>query len=264
MAGTGGCGRWLVTGASRGIGRAIALELARRGAATTLVARDAAALAGVAAEVEALGGSAVTRPTDLSDPLDRAALLAELASAPPFEGLVNNAGAGLHGAFASADPAAQVRLLELDVLAPVLLARAVLPAMAAAGRGHLVTMASVAAWAPTPDEALYGAAKAALASLDGALRVELRRAGVSVTTVAPGLTRTEFFDRAGFDPAAHELGGLVWSTPEEVARAAVAGALRGRRRVVPGGRNRILGVLLRHLPLGFPRFVGRRLMKARR
>lgn len=253
----------MVTGASRGIGRALALELARRGATLILVARDAAALEGVADEVRKAGGASETQVVDLAVGRDRAALGAALAQGPPLHGLVNNAGFGHHAPFAELPPESLRAMIEVNLLAPMLLARQLLPPMVAAGEGHLLDVASVAGFFAVPNEALYAATKAFLLSHDQALAAELAGTGVRVTCLAPGITETEFFATSRFDLDRYELPGIPIGSAEEVARVAVTATLRGKRRVVPGLRNRVLGFFFRHAPRSWARRFTQRALRER-
>jgi len=180
----------LVTGASSGIGRATAEELARRGARLLLTGRDPARLADVAGPL-----GAETLVADLADPSSRAELAAWAAARDP-EVVVHNAGLGLAG------PADQVaaedlaRLFAVNVLAPIELTRSLLPSLRAR-RGHLVFVGSIAGLLGVPDEACYAASKAALHRYADSLRAELAGEGVGVSTVAPGIVDTAFFERRG-------------------------------------------------------------------
>jgi len=191
-------GRWaLVTGASSGIGRAFAEALARRGLDLVLTARRGERLEELAQTLRQRDG-VETRviPHDLG----RAGAAEELAAAVAdleLGVLVNNAGFGAFGPMTSL-PAARVReMVELNCVAPAVLAHALLPAMTARGRGAVVFVGSVAGMLPVPHHALYGATKAFDNALGEALHEELRAGGIDVLALAPGSTETEFHGRAG-------------------------------------------------------------------
>jgi short-subunit dehydrogenase len=180
--------RVLVTGASSGIGRALALELATAGAVVGLCARRTALLDEVLAACQALQPGCRAWTIDL----------AELDGLPPFvhqveeelggvDVLVNNAGLALSGSALAADWSDVEYLARLDYLSPVRLARAVLPAMVARGRGHIVTISSMAARMSTPGEAAYAGAKAALAAYFEALAGELWSTPIGIHLVYPAL-----------------------------------------------------------------------------
>jgi short-subunit dehydrogenase len=181
----------VVTGASHGIGRATALTLADHGAAVVAVGRDREALDSVAV---ATGGTSVV--VDVADPahaphvVDRA-----LAEYGRVDAVVANAGIGHTGAFADMPVGRMERLLAVNLHAPMLLARAAMPAMIEQGSGALVFVTSIAGVVPVPQEAAYCVSKTALESFADSVRGELRGTGVSVSTVRPGVVRTAFLDR---------------------------------------------------------------------
>ena len=173
-----------VTGASSGIGEAIARDLATNGYRVTLVARRAELLQKLADE---LGDCARVVVHDLSVPERATEWLADAEAAfGPIDVLVNNAGVQLLGGLSSADPEAGERLMRINVFSPLRLTRALLPAMIARGSGTIVDIASLPAIAPTPHMPWYSASKAALAAASETLHGELRGTGVHVVTVYPG------------------------------------------------------------------------------
>ncbi|MBU2669904.1 SDR family oxidoreductase [Actinoplanes bogorensis] len=182
----------LITGASSGIGAAYAKELASRGADLVLVARGEAAMQSLAEEIRSRYGRKVeVIVADLSVPgavarLDR-----------PVDVLINNAGFGLHGEFAEADPARLTAMIQLNCVALVDLTRHFLPGMVARGRGTVVNVASTAAYQPVPHLAVYAATKAFVLSFTEALHAEVKASGVRVLAISPGATQTQFFEVAG-------------------------------------------------------------------
>lgn len=241
----------LVTGASSGIGREIARELARRGYGVTLVARTAAALEELAAELAGTGVRAETLPADLSSRSDRAALpqrIAELGLTAQI--LVNNAGFSTLGPVASADVDAELNMIEVDVAAVVDLCTRFIPAMVERGRGRVLNVASTAAFQPLPGQAGYAAAKAFVLSYSHALAGEVANRGVSVTVLCPGPVETGFGERAGFtrEEAEAALPPIMWVSAPQVARAAVDGLLTGRRVVIPGAANRVVSAFAQVTP----------------
>ncbi len=183
-----------ITGASSGIGEAMAREWARAGAKLTLVARRREMLEALANEI---GGAPHVRIQDLSDS-DRATdWIAEAeATHGPIDVLVNNAGTENTGATATSDVDGAVRLLHLNLITPLKITRSLLPAMLARKSGVIVDVASVVALAPTPMQSWYGASKAGLAAFSESLRGELRGTGVHVVTVYPGPVKTAMADHA--------------------------------------------------------------------
>lgn len=180
--------RVLLTGASRGIGAALAAALADKGATLALVARDSPALHEVAART---GGTAL--PCDLSD---LSALPALVEAAGDVDVLINNAGVSGVGWFADRTLAEIDQVMTVNLLAPMHLSRLVLPGMLARGRGHIVSLSSMAAVFNPPGLTTYGASKAGLSHFMGGLRADLRDDPVRLTTVTLGSVSTDMDDEA--------------------------------------------------------------------
>jgi hypothetical protein len=232
----------VVTGASSGIGEAIARELARRGYGVTLVARRADKLAALAAELAGRGGRAEVLAADLSDRAARAALLGrvtDLGLVPDI--LVNNAGLSTLGAVAKSDPEAEINMIEVDVVAVADLCTRFLPGMVERKCGAVLNVASTAAFQPLAGQAAYGAGKSFVLSYTQALWAELRGTGVTATALCPGPVDTGFGEAAGFDKDEAEaaLPRFMWETPEAVAKTGVDGLAKGRPVAIPGAANRV-------------------------
>ena len=248
----------IVTGASSGIGREIARELARRGLGLTLVARREARLRELADELAGaydVGVEVVA--ADLTDAAAREGVLAAVAGAGAVPTvLVNAAGLSTVGPVHRSDPAGELAMIRTDVEAVAHLCSLVLPGMVERGSGALLNVASTAAFQPMPGQAGYGASKAFVLSYSRALRAELRGTGVTVTVLCPGPVRTEFAETAGFEAAEAEgaLPRFMWVEAAEVARAAVEGLDHDRAQVVPGIANRA-GALL--APIAPPNLLAR-------
>ncbi len=243
MARNGGAppGRALVTGASGGIGAELARVLAEHGHDLVLVARSQGKQQALAAELAARHGvRAEALALDLADPAAPQRLDATLRErALDIHVLVNNAGVGLHGAFAENEPHAQLRLLQLNVVSLTHLTRLLLPPMLARRSGRILNVASTAAFVPGPFMSVYYASKAYVLSLSVALGNELAGTGVTVTTLCPGPTHTQFGAAAGVTKTRlFRAGGVM--NPDEVARAGYAGMQAGKAIVVPGLRNRLI------------------------
>ncbi len=250
--------RALVTGASSGIGRAIATQLAEDGAAVVLVARDTERLETLAADLSArLGTDVEVLAADLTDRADLVRVEARLAASPPIDALINNAGLGTYGEFRTLDPDGEEHEIELNVVALVRLTRAVVPVMVERGRGWILNVSSMASLQPTPLNATYGATKAFVTSFSESIHEELRTSGVKVTAVLPGFTRTEFQERTGLNDS----GGMpdfVWQSAEDCAAEAIAALRAGRPLVVPGSLNKVAAALSGMTPRGVKRrLVGR-------
>ncbi|MCF7551691.1 SDR family oxidoreductase [Pseudonocardia sp. WMMC193] len=234
----------LITGASSGIGAAFAREVARRGSDLVLVARRAARLEALAAELPDVTVHVI--PLDLGRPEAPAELLAEVdRRGIEVTALVNNAGFGDHGQVHAQDPDRLQQMVQLNVGTLVGLSRAFLPRLRA-GTGYLVNVASVAAYQPIPNMAVYAASKAFVLSFTEALWYETRGTDLRVLCLSPGLTSTEFLDVAG-DAAAGRATAM--QTPEQVVATALH-ALDGRSTpsVVSGRVNRVTSNLHRLFP----------------
>ena len=185
----------VVTGASSGIGRALALRLAGEGARVALVARREAELEAAASEIRERGGEALVLPCDVED---RAQVEETAGRAVRALGavdlLVNNAGYGHHRPFLDWDVADMERVMRVNYLGALYFTKALLPGMVERGRGWIVFVASVAGKLASPDESAYVASKFAMVGLAEALSLEVEDAGVHVLTVCPGVIRTPFFD----------------------------------------------------------------------
>ena len=240
----------LITGASSGIGLEIARELARRGHGVTLVARREERLRELAMELgDAHGVRTEVIAADLGDQAQRdrvAGRLSELGLA--VEILVNNAGFGGSGDASEADRERLLSMVRLNCEALLDLHARYSPEMAERGRGAVINVASTAAFQPMPGTATYAATKAFVLSFSEATHAELKGSGVSVTALCPGPVKTEFADVAGVGASEDSLPGVFWTSAEEVARAAVDGAERGKRVVVPGFVNRTGTLAGQHSP----------------
>lgn len=241
----------IVTGASSGIGAAVARELARRGHQLIVVARSADRLHALAAELSPRPVHVL--PADLSCRTERAALpdrIAELGLVPDV--LVNNAGLAVVALAATAEPERQLSLVEVDVAAVVDLCTRFLPGMVERGRGAVLNVSSVAAFGPLPGQASYGAAKAFVASYTESLRAELRGTGVTATALCPGPVDTRLDIAAGFREGERKqvMPAVMWKSVDKVAQAAVDGLAAGKGRVTPGWANRLLVAAYRIVPHG--------------
>lgn len=231
----------LVTGASSGTGRAFALGLARRGIDVVAVARRRDRLDALAEEVRSSHGRQVEVLTaDLADPAQLAAVEARLADgARPVDVLVNAAGFGSQGRFASLAADDEERQVRVNVVAVVRLTRAALDGMMARGTGAVVNVSSLAGQQAIPLWATYSATKAFVTTMTRALTEELRGTGVRSLLVVSGFVDTEFYDHTGFDRSL--IPKPVWMQPQQVADLALRDLERGRTESVPGLRFRALG-----------------------
>lgn len=235
----------LVTGASSGIGAAMAQHLGTLGARVVLVARRAEALEAVAEGVRQRGGDALVLAADLEPPGSAAALADRLDEAGErIDVLVNNAGFGTQGPFLDATVDQAEGMVGLNMLALTSLTRRLLPGMVARGQGGVLNVSSIAAFTPAPSFAVYAATKAYVLSFTEALRAEVQASGVHVTCLCPGPVATEFGDRAGMNSRFFD-GAL---TADEVARQGLNALARNRRRSVPGWINKVQTAATRFVP----------------
>lgn len=247
----------LVTGASAGIGAAIAKELALRGYDLALVARREARLHEVAEQLQGLGARSWVFPADLGDPATPARLVAAMESdCPPVYMLVNNAGYGLATGFRATEWSAHASFLQVLLHSNVELVHRLLPGMLQRRSGRIGNMASLAALVPDMPGSLYSAVKKFMVSFTHSLRGELHGTGVTATAICPGFTYSEFHDVLGNRAAMDRLPRLAWMDAATVAQRSVAAIEAGRAVLTPGLVNQVVAGLCRMLPSG----VVRRLM----
>lgn len=220
----------VVTGASSGIGSEIARGLSRRGYPLLLVARRRDRLDDLARELAERDSVLVdVAPLDLDDGAARAELAQRLGG-HAIAGLVNCAGFGTSGPFHTLAPDREREQVVVNALALMELTRAALPGMVDRGVGAVLNVGSIAGFQPLPGAAVYAATKAFVQSFSEAVHEELHGTGVSCTVLSPGPVPTEWWAVAGEETP----GGAAQVSPRQVADAAIAGMLAGKRSVVPG------------------------------
>lgn len=223
--------RALVTGASSGIGRGLALRLAREGAKVALVARRESELEALASEIRRGGGEARVEPCDVADREQAQACAARVLDAwGGVDLLVNNAGYGHHRPFLEWDVADMERLMRVNYFGSLYFTKSLLPGMVERGKGWIVFVSSVAGRIATPDESAYAATKFAMEGLAAALSIEVEDAGVHVLTVRPGVIRTPFFDAEALDRMP-PVSKRQFVEPERLVDAVFAALARGRREL---------------------------------
>lgn len=236
--------RAVVTGASSGIGTALAEELAKRGYSVILVARRGDLLAELAQRLTATYGvTAEVRAVDLSDREQRAPLAAELAERE-IAILCNNAGVATFGAVADLDADVERSVMELNAVAVHDLTLAVLPGMLARGGGILIT-GSAAGNMAIPNNATYAATKAFTNTFSESLRGELIGSGVHVTLLAPGPVRTDNPDQ---EEVGSKIPDFIWVSAAYTAKISIDALARNKMRVVPGLISKGMSVASQYAP----------------
>ena len=237
-------GKWaLVTGASAGIGAALARELARRGAKLVVTGRRVERLDALASELRTQGTDVRVVAADLNDPAAPQQIYDATAGAGlPVEILVNNAGLGQYGAFPASPAEQELSQIRVNCEAMVRISRLVVPHMVERRRGWVMVVASTASFQPVPYLSTYAATKVFDRFFAQGLAAEVSRFGVKVTALCPGPTESEFFD---------------------VARQGVEGMMRGKRTVIPYAGGRLSALLVRALPVSLITYVVERAARPR-
>jgi short-subunit dehydrogenase len=240
--------RAVVTGASQGIGEALAGELAARGHHLIITARRAEVLTGLAARLTNRYGVTVeVRAVDLADPTERAGLAHELAGRD-ISILCANAGTATFGPVAELDPAAEQAQVQLNVLGVHDLVLAVLPGMLARRAGGILISGSAAGNSPIPNNATYAATKAFANTFSESLRGELHNTGVHVTLLAPGPVRAEMPDASEASLVDKLIPDFLWISVEHTAQLSLDGLERNKMRVVPGVTSKAMSVASGYAP----------------
>lgn len=240
--------RAVVTGASQGIGEALATELATRGHSLIITARREEVLTELAARLADRYGIAVeVRPVDLTDATDRTKLADELATRN-ISILCNNAGTATFGPVSTLDPAGEKAQVALNVIAVHDLTLAVLPGMIARGAGGILISGSAAGNSPIPNNATYAASKAFANTFSESLRGEVKSAGVHVTVLAPGPVRTEEPDPAEASLVDRMVPDFLWISAEHTAKVSLDALAHNKMRIVPGITSKAMSVASGYAP----------------
>lgn len=235
----------LVTGPTAGIGRSFAVQLANQGYDLVLVARDEGRLAALAADLKAQHGVQVeVLPADLTDRASLAGIEKRLAdTSRPVDLLVNNAGFGLKGRFLDNDIEAEQAQQDVLVTAVLRLSHAALGPMAERGSGGIINVSSVAAFLP---RGTYSAAKAWVNSFSEWAHHEYKDRGVTVTSLCPGFTKTEFHERMGV--SRESAPGFMWLDADKLVATALKDHANGKVFSVPGAQYKAITTLTRAVP----------------
>jgi hypothetical protein len=235
----------LITGPTRGIGYELAHLFARDGYDLVLVSRSEGELKQVAGELETqYGVQATVLAKDLARPEAPGEIHAALQEENiRVDALVNNAGFGLYGRFVETDLETELDMIRVNVAALTYLTKLFLPGMVERGQGHVLNLASLAAFEPGPLMSVYHATKAYVLYFSEAIARELDDSGVTVTALCPGPTRTSFEERAGTEGTRAFRWGAT--DAQTVAEAGYRGLMQGKTVVVPGAVNKLATLLVR-------------------
>lgn len=252
----------LITGASAGIGREFARQLTGRARALVLVARRLERLEELRDELTKRDPNLKVqiRAADLSRTAEVEELCAWLEHEKiAIDFLINNAGLGDRGRFATSDPQRVQEMLAVNVVALTVLTRALLPGMLGRKRGAILNISSSASFLPIKKLAVYAATKAYVTSFSEAIRAELQGSGVTVTALCPGPVHTEFGQVARRDSTKQEKSGPEFAhvSVEEVVRIGLQAIERGKALVVPGRFMKIAMLLVRVTPMPLLRLASR-------
>jgi short-subunit dehydrogenase len=241
----------LVTGASSGIGEAIARQLLQEGTEVIAVARREDRLRAITG-VEPL----------VADLTTEAGLAAVEAQLEDVDLLVNNAGFGTTSRLVDADADRMLQEIGVDVTAVARLTRAALPFMVGRAEGGILNVSSIVGFFPTPKMATYAGAKAFVTAFTQSVAEEVRADGVKVSVLCPGLTRTEF-QQISHSGQPRNLPDFTWQTPEQVAKAGLDGLAAGKVVIVPGWHNQVAATAAQMIPGGVLRKVAGLAQRAR-
>lgn len=237
----------VVTGASSGIGYELAAQFAQHGF-DVMIAAENPEIQDAAQKLSQYGTKIVGVQADLATYDGVEQLYRKVAdTGRALDAVAINAGVGVQGAFAQSDLKAELNLIDLNVTSAVHLAHRVLKDMVPRGAGRILFTSSIAATTPGPFEATYNASKAFLKSFAEGIREELKDSGVTVTTLMPGATETNFFRRAGAEDT--KLGASEKDGPAEVARDGYEALMAGKDHVVAGSfKNKVQATIAHVLP----------------
>lgn len=230
----------LITGASKGIGKAIARELARRKNNVLLIARSEDLLCKLEAEIRKEYDVEVHyKAVDLTDPKS-ASELADWCKSNDYEVniLVNNAGFGLWGTFGELQLEGQLDMMNLNMSALVSLTHYFLPILAKSKRSHILNVASMVSFLAVPHFSIYAATKAFVLSFSRSLRFDVAEMGIKVSCLCPGATESEFLKVAGMESVGDRAEG-VYMSAKKVAEIGIMGMMKGKTEIVPGMVNKL-------------------------
>ncbi len=245
-------GKALITGASAGIGRCFARELAQKAFDLVLVARRKDRLESIAAELSSdYGVGSEVLAADLSNPEGIRGVADFIRQTDPLDILINNAGFATLGYFADIPLEKSMQMLCLHTTAPATLAHAALAGMLKRNRGAIINVASIAAFAPTTGNAMYGATKAYLTVFSENLQMEVKDAGIQIQALCPGFTHTEFHEVGDFiNFNTNVIPAGMWMPADKVVSLSLKALESGKKTTfLPGWKNRLSIWLVQHSSL---------------
>lgn len=227
----------LITGGTSGIGKELAKLFAKDQYDLIIVARDQGELDNTRNELQSSGVQITTITKDLSDMAQAKALCAEITT--PIDVLVNDAGQGVYGLFTDNELERELGIVHLNICATVILTKHFLKEMVARGDGKILNLGSVAGKLPGPWQAVYHATKAFVLSFTSAIREEVKDSGVTLTALLPGVTDTDFFNKAGMQSSKTVQDKEAMADPADVAKDGYEALIAGEDRVIAGFKNKI-------------------------
>jgi hypothetical protein len=256
----------LITGASSGLGAEFANQLAAMGFDLILVARREDRLQQLGASIQAnFGVETKILPADLSIQIDIERVIAVINQTSNIELLVNNAGFGLMEGFLKADIYKELAQMQVHMIAPVLLCRAVLPGMISRNKGAIINVSSIAGIIPVRSN-LYGSSKAFLIIFTESLRDMLHNKNIQVQALCPGFTYTEFHDTSEYTNFSREsIPGFLWMTSKQVVKESLQDLHKNKVICIPGHFYRFAGILARNsFTAGLIKYIGNKILRRRK
>ncbi len=228
----------LITGGTSGIGKELAKLFAKDQYNLIIVARDQGELDSTAAELGNSGIQVETIAKDLSN-MDEAFALCQEIGERQIDVLVNDAGQGVYGLFKDNDIERELDIIHLNICATVILTKHIVKQMAVRGEGKILNLGSVAGKLPGPWQAVYHATKAFVLSFTTAIREEMKDSGITFTALMPGITDTDFFNKAGMNDSKVLQDEDVKADPVVVAKDGYEALMAGKDRVISGFKNKL-------------------------